>query len=157
MQESEEQCRLEEVLRTPETTARRDVTFPRNRRRITDFQSSLLQTFFFFFYSDQFFCVISWILHIMCFIMRVLLFCFRFLFKKTEGLTFQMFPFGHWKKLYMMFLLHWNYADLIYVRIFYSQSILPQSFCGTHLHFELRTNVVIGMGQTIVLAVFVIR
>lgn len=39
-QESDEQYRLEEVLKTPESVTRRDVTLPRNRRRIADFQSS---------------------------------------------------------------------------------------------------------------------
>ncbi|XP_045921658.1 FH1/FH2 domain-containing protein 1 [Micropterus dolomieu] len=38
-QENEEQRRLEEVLKTPESTSRLDVTLPRNRRRMTDFQS----------------------------------------------------------------------------------------------------------------------
>ncbi|XP_037614118.1 FH1/FH2 domain-containing protein 1 isoform X2 [Sebastes umbrosus] len=37
-QESEEQCRLEEVLRTPESNSRLDVTLPRNRRRMADIQ-----------------------------------------------------------------------------------------------------------------------
>ncbi|XP_049923749.1 FH1/FH2 domain-containing protein 1 [Epinephelus moara] len=35
-QENEEQCRLEEVLSTPDSTSRLDVTLPRNRRRMTD-------------------------------------------------------------------------------------------------------------------------
>ncbi|XP_042367828.1 FH1/FH2 domain-containing protein 1 isoform X2 [Plectropomus leopardus] len=37
-QENEEQCRLEEVLTTPESTPRLDVTLPRNRRRMADIQ-----------------------------------------------------------------------------------------------------------------------
>uniref|UniRef100_UPI0037E7E696 FH1/FH2 domain-containing protein 1 n=1 Tax=Semicossyphus pulcher TaxID=241346 RepID=UPI0037E7E696 len=37
-QENEEQCRLEEVLRTPESIPRHDVTLPRNRRRMADSQ-----------------------------------------------------------------------------------------------------------------------
>ncbi|XP_065807081.1 FH1/FH2 domain-containing protein 1 [Labrus bergylta] len=37
-QENEEQCRLEEVLRTPESIPRRDATLPRNRRRLADIQ-----------------------------------------------------------------------------------------------------------------------
>lgn len=37
-QENEEQRKLEEVLRTPESTPRLDVTLPRNRRRMTDTQ-----------------------------------------------------------------------------------------------------------------------
>lgn len=39
IQENEEQRRLEEVLRTPESTPRLDVTLPRSRRRMTDIQS----------------------------------------------------------------------------------------------------------------------
>ncbi|XP_041841609.1 FH1/FH2 domain-containing protein 1 [Melanotaenia boesemani] len=39
-QESDEQCRLEEVLKTPESISRLDVTLPRNRRRMTDVQGS---------------------------------------------------------------------------------------------------------------------
>lgn len=39
-QENEEQCRLEEVLRTPELTPRLDHTLPRNRRRMADIQST---------------------------------------------------------------------------------------------------------------------
>ncbi|MEQ2290681.1 hypothetical protein AMECASPLE_005641 [Ameca splendens] len=39
-QESDEQCRLEEVLRTPETITRMNATLPRNRRRMADFQGS---------------------------------------------------------------------------------------------------------------------
>ncbi|GLD64714.1 FH1/FH2 domain-containing protein 1 [Lates japonicus] len=37
---SEEQCKLEEVLRTPESTLRLDATLPRNRRRMADIQGS---------------------------------------------------------------------------------------------------------------------
>ncbi|XP_070710781.1 FH1/FH2 domain-containing protein 1 [Pempheris klunzingeri] len=37
-QENEDQCKLEEVLRTPESSSRLDVTMPRNRRRMTDIQ-----------------------------------------------------------------------------------------------------------------------
>ncbi|CAJ1085942.1 putative FH1/FH2 domain-containing protein 1-like [Xyrichtys novacula] len=37
-QENEEQCRLEEVLRTPESIPRHDATLPRNRRRMADIQ-----------------------------------------------------------------------------------------------------------------------
>ncbi|KAM6960113.1 FH1/FH2 domain-containing protein 3 isoform 2-T2 [Tautogolabrus adspersus] len=37
-QENEEQCRLEEVLRTPESIPRHDATLPRNRRRLADIQ-----------------------------------------------------------------------------------------------------------------------
>ncbi|KAM4537176.1 FH1/FH2 domain-containing protein 1 [Odontesthes bonariensis] len=37
-QESDEQCRLEEVLRTPESISKLDVTLPRNRRRMADIQ-----------------------------------------------------------------------------------------------------------------------
>ncbi|XP_034532019.1 FH1/FH2 domain-containing protein 3 [Notolabrus celidotus] len=37
-EENEEQCRLEEVLRTPEPVPRRDATLPRNRRRTADNQ-----------------------------------------------------------------------------------------------------------------------
>ncbi len=40
-QENEEQLRLEEVLRTPESTSRLDVTLPRNRRRMADIQGTL--------------------------------------------------------------------------------------------------------------------
>lgn len=39
-QENEEQCRLEEVLRTPEPTSILDVTLPRNRRRTSAIQST---------------------------------------------------------------------------------------------------------------------
>ncbi|XP_029932115.1 FH1/FH2 domain-containing protein 1 [Myripristis murdjan] len=39
-QESDEQCRLEEVLRTPESTSRLDLTLPRNRRRMADIQGA---------------------------------------------------------------------------------------------------------------------
>ncbi|XP_072232677.1 FH1/FH2 domain-containing protein 1 isoform X2 [Leuresthes tenuis] len=37
-QESDEQCRLEEVLRTPESISKLDATLPRNRRRMADIQ-----------------------------------------------------------------------------------------------------------------------
>nr|XP_046237217.1 FH1/FH2 domain-containing protein 1 isoform X2 [Scatophagus argus] len=40
-QEDEEQRRLEEVLRTPESTPRLDATLPRNRRRLTNIQGPL--------------------------------------------------------------------------------------------------------------------
>ncbi|XP_034020600.1 FH1/FH2 domain-containing protein 1 [Thalassophryne amazonica] len=40
-QESEEHYKLEEVLRTPESTSRLDNTLPRNRRRIADKQGNL--------------------------------------------------------------------------------------------------------------------
>ncbi|XP_023271135.1 FH1/FH2 domain-containing protein 1-like [Seriola lalandi dorsalis] len=40
---SEEQCKLEEVLRTPESTLRLDATLPRNRRRTSDIQGSFSQ------------------------------------------------------------------------------------------------------------------
>ncbi|XP_068584421.1 FH1/FH2 domain-containing protein 1-like [Cebidichthys violaceus] len=40
-QEDEEQCRLEEVLRTPESTSRLDVTLPRARRRTADVQGPI--------------------------------------------------------------------------------------------------------------------
>ncbi|XP_035530855.1 FH1/FH2 domain-containing protein 1 isoform X2 [Morone saxatilis] len=40
-QENDEQRRLEEVLRTPESTSRLDATLPRNRRRMTDFRGPL--------------------------------------------------------------------------------------------------------------------
>lgn len=39
-QENEEQLRLEEVLRTPESTPRLDGTLPRNRRRMADLQGT---------------------------------------------------------------------------------------------------------------------
>ncbi|XP_041820800.1 FH1/FH2 domain-containing protein 1 [Chelmon rostratus] len=39
-QDNEEQRRLEEVLRTPESTSRLDVTLPRNRRRMADVQGA---------------------------------------------------------------------------------------------------------------------
>ncbi|XP_074518469.1 FH1/FH2 domain-containing protein 1 [Halichoeres trimaculatus] len=39
-QENEEQCRLEEVLRTPESVLRHDGTLPRNRRRMADLQGT---------------------------------------------------------------------------------------------------------------------
>ncbi|KAM6909568.1 FH1/FH2 domain-containing protein 1 [Xenentodon cancila] len=39
-QESEDQCRLEEVLRTPESILRMDVTLPQNRRRTTDIRGA---------------------------------------------------------------------------------------------------------------------
>ncbi|CAG5929472.1 unnamed protein product [Menidia menidia] len=42
-QESDEQCRLEEVLSTPESISKLDATFPRSRRRMTDIQSPLLR------------------------------------------------------------------------------------------------------------------
>ncbi|XP_071371379.1 FH1/FH2 domain-containing protein 1 isoform X1 [Centroberyx affinis] len=42
-QESEEQCRLEEVLRTPESASRPDLTLPRNRRRMADIQGPFSQ------------------------------------------------------------------------------------------------------------------
>lgn len=38
--ENEEQCRLKEVLRTPESVLRHDSTLPRNRRRIADLQGT---------------------------------------------------------------------------------------------------------------------
>ncbi|XP_041634940.1 FH1/FH2 domain-containing protein 1 [Cheilinus undulatus] len=37
-QDNEEQCRLEEVLRTPESSLRHDATLPRSRRRLADIQ-----------------------------------------------------------------------------------------------------------------------
>ncbi|XP_031707419.1 FH1/FH2 domain-containing protein 1 [Anarrhichthys ocellatus] len=40
-QEDEEQCRLEEVLRTQESTLRLDVTLPRARRRMADIQGPI--------------------------------------------------------------------------------------------------------------------
>ncbi|XP_031160254.2 FH1/FH2 domain-containing protein 1 [Sander lucioperca] len=40
-QDNEEQCRLEEVLRTPESISRLDVTLPRNRRRMADIQGPI--------------------------------------------------------------------------------------------------------------------
>ncbi|XP_054914624.1 FH1/FH2 domain-containing protein 1 [Poeciliopsis prolifica] len=40
-QESDEQSRLEEVLRTPESVPRKDGTLPRNRRRVADIKDSL--------------------------------------------------------------------------------------------------------------------
>lgn len=42
-QESEEQMRLEEVLATPDSISRLDVTLPRNRKRTTKLQGSLSQ------------------------------------------------------------------------------------------------------------------
>ncbi|XP_078020511.1 FH1/FH2 domain-containing protein 1 [Epinephelus lanceolatus] len=42
-QENEEQCRLEEVLSTPDSTSRLDVTLPRNRRRMTDIKGPFSQ------------------------------------------------------------------------------------------------------------------
>ncbi|KAM4564227.1 uncharacterized protein V3H82_013269 [Fundulus diaphanus] len=44
-QESDEQCRLEEVLRTPEFITTKDGTLPKNRRRIADFQGSFSRKF----------------------------------------------------------------------------------------------------------------
>ncbi|KAA8582637.1 FH1/FH2 domain-containing protein 1 [Etheostoma spectabile] len=40
-QENEEQCRLEEVLRTPDSISRLDSTLPRNRRRMADIQGPI--------------------------------------------------------------------------------------------------------------------
>lgn len=40
-EKSEEQCKLEEVLRTPESTLRLDATLPRNRRRMSEIQGAM--------------------------------------------------------------------------------------------------------------------
>lgn len=40
LQENEEQQRLEEVLKTPESTSRLDNTLPRNRRRMADIKGA---------------------------------------------------------------------------------------------------------------------
>ncbi|XP_026151103.1 FH1/FH2 domain-containing protein 1 [Mastacembelus armatus] len=42
-EKSEEQCKLEEVLRTPDSTKRLDATLPRNRRRMTDIKGPFSQ------------------------------------------------------------------------------------------------------------------
>ncbi|XP_026208207.1 FH1/FH2 domain-containing protein 1 [Anabas testudineus] len=44
-EKSEEQCKLEEVLKTPESTLRLDATLPRNRRKMADIQGTFSQKF----------------------------------------------------------------------------------------------------------------
>ncbi|XP_013883774.1 FH1/FH2 domain-containing protein 1 [Austrofundulus limnaeus] len=43
-QECEEQCKLEEVLRTPESVSRLDLTLPRTRRKMADIKGSFSRT-----------------------------------------------------------------------------------------------------------------